>query len=202
MWGERDLDFNYLQGDIYEKLHLLSHDLGVGNITKEQYAKQEAKLKVVMPVRETIDDIKLSPNHTFVNDLKLGTVDGQEASLRSKFLTWLGTLPHQAFGGSSRWEVSGYVRNEIVTGSDKDRNELVRVRRKSNAESLFGKFLKEELSDEDRRTLEETYNRTYNFYHTPDYSKVPMFSEIYGTFKGKKFVLNDAQKEGIGRLVN
>jgi hypothetical protein len=40
------------------------------------------------------------------------------------------------------------VDNETVTGSDKERNALVRERRKAAANDLFQKFLREELSDE------------------------------------------------------
>lgn len=194
MNGKWYLDFNYLQGDIYEKLALAKSDL---SDNKEQYKKQKAKLEAVLPTPERIDDIKISPNHTFVSELKLG-----EDTLRSRFISWLGTVPHQAFGDSSNWEVRGYINNEIVNGSDKDRNELIRNRRRIMADSLFGKYLREELEDTDRRYVEEVYNRTYNFEHTPDYSKVPMFSNIYNSFKGNKFKLNEAQRNGIGRLVN
>ncbi len=199
MSGQWYLDFNYLQGDIYEKLAFAKSDL---SDNKTQYEKQRAKLEAVLPLPEKMDDIKISPNHTFVSELKMGEVDGEETTLRSRFLAWLQTLPHQAFGDSSNWEVREYVNNEIVRGTDKDRNELIRVRRKNMAESLFGKYLREELEDEDRRYVEDTYNRTYNFYHSPDYSKVPMFSSIYTSFGGNNFRLNEAQREGIGRLVN
>ncbi len=199
MSGKWYLDFNYLQGDIYEKLAFAKSDL---KDKQEQYEKQKAKLLSVLPAAEKIEDIKISPNHTFVSELKMGEVDGKETTLRSRFLAWLQTIPRQAFGDSSNWEVREYVNNEIVRGTDKDRNELVRVRRKNMAESLFGKYLREELEDEDRRYVEDVYNRTYNFYHSPDYSKVPMFSNIYASFKGNNLRLNNAQKEGVGRLVN
>src|SRR3990167_2591844 len=199
--GNWYLDFNYLQGDIYEKLDTLEKQQG--QISKEQYKAQKEKLEAVLPSRETLDDIKLSPNHTFVKDIVLGKdADDNDMTLRSNFLDWLGNLPRQAFGDSSNWEVRGYVNNEIVSGGDKDRNELTRVRRKIMAESLFAKYLKEDLDVDDRRLVEETYNKTYNFYHTPDYSKVPMFSEIYSSFHGGRLKLTEAQKEVIGRLVN
>ena len=210
MSGKWYIDFNYLQGDVYEKLTQLENDFPNGTQAdraqfkkdQAQYENQKTKLEAILPKLERIEDIKISPNHTFVSELELGEVDGEKATLRSKFISWLGTLPHQAFGDSSQWEVRGYVNNEIVNGSDKDRNELIRNRRRVMADSLFGKYLREELEDTDRRYVEDVYNRTYNFEHIPDYSKVPMFSNIYNSFKGKRFELNDAQKEGIGRLVN
>lgn len=195
--GEWYLDFNYFQGDIYEKLETLEKEKS--ELTKEKYQAQRAGLEAVLPKRETINDLKISPNHTFVAQMVLGE---ENDTLRSRFLAWIRELPSEAFGDSSQWEVRGFVNNEIVNGSDKDRNELIRVRRKRVAETLFEKYLRGELEADDRKVVEEEYNKTYNFYHTPDYSKVPMFSNIYENFNGKKLVLNSAQKEGIGRLVN
>jgi hypothetical protein len=43
-----------------------------------------------------------------------------------------------------------FVDNETVTGSDKERNALVRERRKAAANDLFYKFVREELSDDIR----------------------------------------------------
>lgn len=190
--GKWYLDFNYLQGDIYEKLDALKKD----DLPAGQKLAQKKKLENVLPKSETIKDIKLSPNHTFVKELKTG-----ENTMHSDFIAWIQELPRQAFGDSSNWEVRGYINNEIVNGNDKDRNELIRKRRKTVADALFKKYL-QELTPEIQQVFENNYNRTFNFYHTPDYSKVPMFSEIYASFKGKKLVLNTAQKEGIGRLVN
>jgi hypothetical protein len=44
--------------------------------------------------------------------------------------------------------VRSFVDNETVTGSDKERNALVRERRKAAANDLFYKFVREELSDD------------------------------------------------------
>ena len=196
--GKWYLDFNYLQGDIYEKLEQLKKDAQIfGKEVWFDSQEQRIRLQAVLPKSETVNDIKLSPNHTFVKELKTGF----EESMRSEFLAWLQELPRQAFGDSSNWEVRGYVDNDIVNGSDKDRNELIRKRRKTTADALFKKYL-QELDQDTQSLFEYAYNRTFNFYYTPDYSKVPMFSEIYANFKGKKLVLNTAQREGIGRLVN
>jgi outer membrane lipopolysaccharide assembly protein LptE/RlpB len=53
-------------------------------------------------------------------------------------------LSSEAFAGSSAWEVRSFVDNETVTGSDKERNALVRERRKA-ANDLFYKFVREEF---------------------------------------------------------
>lgn len=211
MGGKWYNDFNYAQGDIYEKLKQLEYDfpaMQFGKGTQQertqfekdqaQYAIQKAKLEAVKPKQESIENLKLSPNIGFVKDLKME----EEKTLQTLFLAWIRELPREAFGGSSSYEVRAYVYDEQVRGSDKDRNELERGRRKIAADNLFAKFLKEGLSDEQKAVVEEKYNETFNFYHTPDYKKVPMFSNVFSTFAGDEFSLRDVQKHGIGRLVN
>lgn len=198
MDGKYYLDFNYAQGDIYEKLKTLEHDYYARQaVSKPRYDAQKAKLEAVKPRPETIDDMRLTPNLDFVKEYVIG-----EEKLSEKFGTWLSTLPRTAFGDSSVWEVKEYMSNSQVRGTDKDFNEKVRVRRKRVADNLFAKFLKEGLEKEEQELFEEAYNSTYNFYHSPDYSKVPMFSEVYENFNGQQFTPNGAQKAGIGRLVN
>ena len=41
----------------------------------------------------------------------------------------------------------------------------------------------------------DEYNKTFNFYHSPDYSKVPMFSDIFKSV-GPKFFLNSTRYAG------
>ena len=227
MKGKWYLDFNYLQGDIYEKLDQLEKDSQVyGSEVSFDSMEQKQKLMSALPKQEKIEDIKISPNVGFAKDLSLDTgllerpkevvlkpgekeakvynprENKEDGTLRGHFLKWLNTLPNNTFGDSSRWEVRGYVTDEQVRGSDKDRNELIRVRRKIMADNLFGKFLREELNAEQKTMVEDAYNRTFNFFHTPDFSKVPMFSNVHGTFKGAPFVLYEAQRAGIGRIVN
>lgn len=120
-------------------------------------------------------------------------------NLADKFKDFVGTLSSEAFAGSSAWEVRSFVDNETVTGSDKERNALVRERRKAAANDLFYKFLREELSDELRQRFVKDFNRSYNNIHVPDYLKFPLFSKIHKNFKGRELKLTEVQKAGIGR---
>jgi hypothetical protein len=120
-------------------------------------------------------------------------------NLAEKFKDFVGDLPHEAFSGSSAWEVKAFVNNETVTGSDKERNALVRERRKSAANDLFYKFVREELSEDLKERLVKEFNRNYNHIHVPDYSKFPLFSNIYRNFKNEELKLTEVQKAGIGR---
>lgn len=166
---------------------------------KEQYEKQRRKLESVLPKRKGLNEITISPNTAFVKNLKIDT--GQETvSLKDMFIEFCRKLPYQAFGGSSSWEVTGYVNNEQVYGSDKERNQLVRERRKRVANDLFVKFLNEELPDKAKFQVVTAFNREYNSVYRPDYSQVPIFSSINKDFKGKPLKLTSVQLAGIGRM--
>lgn len=212
-------DFYYGEGNIYSKLEQLEIDfkdkLAVGG-TEDQYNKQLNLLLNVLPKPKTFDEIFISPNHEFVHQFALGQVEKErynyntksnevvvvDYNLAEKFKDFVGTLSSDAFQGSSAWEVRQFVDNETVTGSDKERNALVRDRRKAAANNLFQKFIREELSDDIRERFVKDFNRNYNNIHVPDYSKFPLFSKIYKNFKGQELRLTEVQKAGIGRLTS
>ena len=210
-------DFYYAEGNIYEKLDQLEKDFkedwGILGLEKKYYEKQKALLLNVLPKLKTLDEISINPNHEFVHQFKLGTIEKEqynhekretetvivEYNLAEKFKDFVSNLPSEAFAGSSSWEVRSFVDNETVTGSDKERNALIRERRKIAANDLFSKFIREELSDDLRDRFVKEFNRSYNHIHVPDYSKFPLFSKIYQNFKGTELSLTEVQKSGIGR---
>ena len=209
-------DFYYTEGNIYKKLEQLEIDFkdkfSIGG-TENQYEKQKALLESVLPTPKSLDEISISPNHEFVHQFGLGQIEKEtynhatkrpetvivDYNLAYKFKDFVSTLSSEAFAGSSSWEVRQFVDNETVTGSDKERNALVRERRKAAANDLFHKFLREELSDDLRERFIKEFNRNYNSIHVPDYSKFPLFSKIHLNFKGKELRLTEVQKSGIGR---
>ena len=209
-------DFYYAEGNIYKKLEQLELDFkdkfSVGG-TISQYEKQKTLLESVLPKPKSLDEIFISPNHEFVHQFGLGTIEKdrwnpntrqtesvtENYNLAEKFKDFVGTLSSEAFAGSSAWEVRSFVDNETVTGSDKERNALVRERRKAAANDLFYKFVREELSDDIRNRFVKEFNRNYNNIHVPNYSKFPLFSKIHQNFKGKELKLTEVQKAGIGR---
>lgn len=210
-------DFYYAEGNIYEKLDQLEKDFkedwGILGLEKKYYEKQKALLLNVLPKLKSLDEISINPNHEFVHQFKLGTVEKEqynhekreteivivEYNLAEKFKDFVSNLPSEAFAGSSSWEVRSFVDNETVTGSDKERNALIRERRKMAANDLFSKFIREELSDDLRERFVKEFNKNYNHIHVPDYSKFPLFSKIYQNFKGTELRLTEVQKSGIGR---
>lgn len=209
-------DFYYAEGNIYKKLEQLELDFkdkfSVGG-TISQYEKQKTLLESVLPKPKSLDEIFISPNHEFVHQFDLGQTEKEtynyatkrtetvivDYNLAEKFKNFVGTLTSEAFAGSSAWEVRSFVDNETVTGSDKERNALVRERRKAAANDLFYKFVREELTDDIRNRFVKEFNRNYNNIHVPNYSKFPLFSKIHQNFKGKELKLTEVQKAGIGR---
>ena len=210
-------DFYYAEGNIYEKLDQLEKDFkedwGIGGLEKKHYEKQKALLINVLPKLKTLEEISINPNHEFVHKFNLGQIEKEqynhekretemvvvEYNLAEKFKDFVNNLPSEAFAGSSSWEVRSFVDNETVTGSDKERNALIRERRKVAAKDLFSKFISEELSDDLRERFVKEFNKNYNHIHVPDYSKFPLFSKIYQNFKGTELRLTEVQKSGIGR---
>jgi len=210
-------DFYYAEGDIYEKLERLEYDFA-GRLDDEklktQYNKQKSLLQSVLPPKKQLEDIIVSPNHEFVHNFDLGKIEKEvynqymrryeteqvDYNLAEKFKDFVRKLPSQALEPSSSWEVREFVDNQTVTGSDKERNALIRERRKEVANNLFQKFLREELPDDLKERFVNEFNRKYNNLHIPDYSQFPLFSKINQNFKGKPLELTEVQKAGIGRL--
>ena len=78
-----------------------------------------------------------------------------------------------------------------------------RMARSETADKLFDKYLHEGLSEELGRQVEAEYNRRFNSYVIPDYSKLPLFVDGMSAFNGDdKFRLYDQQIKGISFLSN
>ena len=212
-------DFYYTEGNIYEKLEQLVKDFAKqemknGEYDKAQFQKQKALLESVLPPKKQLEDIIISPNHEFVHNFDLGKEEKEvynsymrrydmvkvDYNLADKFKDFVLKLPSQALEPSSSWEVIEFVDNQMVTGNDKERNALIRERRKEVANNLFQKFLREELPDDLKERFVNEFNRKYNNLHIPNYSQFPLFSKINQNFKGKPLELTEVQKAGIGRL--
>lgn len=189
--------FNYYQGKIYEKLDQL--ETFKEKLNPEQYKAQRQGLEKVLPTPKKLSEINLQPIADFVRDIKFD-VEGKETGILTLFRDYLHSLPHQAFGGSSSWEIDGYMQGSIVNSGDKIRNAEIRKRRREVGNRLFKRFIDESLNDTERKIIESKYNRTYNGYHRPDYTKVPLLGELNATFKGKALEVKEIQREGAAFL--
>lgn len=81
--------------------------------------------------------------------------------------------------------------------------DLKRQERSDTANRLFDRYLHEGLSEYDKKRLSAEYNRRFNSYVAPDYSKLPLFVDGMSAYKGdSKFKLYDQQIKGISFLCN
>ena len=81
--------------------------------------------------------------------------------------------------------------------------DLKRQARADIANKLFDRYLHEGLELETIPKLEEEYNRRFNSYVIPDYSKLPLFVDGMSAYKGdSKFKLYKQQLKGISFLCN
>ena len=81
--------------------------------------------------------------------------------------------------------------------------DLKRQTRSDTANRLFDRYLHEGLSESDKKRLSAEYNRRFNSYVAPDYSKLPLFVDGMSAYKGdSKFKLYDQQIKGISFLCN
>lgn len=204
--GELYNDFNYLQGDIYEKLDALEHE----NISKEQKDLQRKKLLSVLPKRKNLSEIKLTPTSDFVREFKLSAVDSENQTLEDKYVDYINSLSNSERNGVSSYDMRKYLYGERIVkhfnGSD-ERKEVARTeyltKLKKAVDKTFNDFLNTELSNEDKINLTEKWNRTFNGLYTPDYTKIPMIVKgLNSMFKGEKLKLQNVQVEGVNYLTN
>lgn len=78
-----------------------------------------------------------------------------------------------------------------------------RMARSETADKLFDKYLHEGLSEKLIQQVEDEYNRRFNSYVIPDYSRLPLFIDGMSREKdGEKFKLYEQQVKGISFLTN
>lgn len=190
----------YYQGNIYEKLDNL--ELMKDKISEAQYNIQKQGLLAVLPTPQSLAETSLQPIADFVREIKLDN----NMSLIDMFRNYMRRLPWEAYGSSSSWEVEGYLQGSVVNTGDKLQNIQVRKRRRDTGNSLFKRFLATELSEEQKKFIEDRYNRQFNAYYRPDYKQVPLLAEVNDTFNPKgesgkhPLTVKPIQKEGAAFL--
>ena len=215
--GDLYNDFNYLQGDIYEKLDALEKE----NISDAQKEIQRKKLMKVLPKPKELIDINLTPTSDFIREypVKGMVYDYQTNSdvegttyLDKKYLDWVRNLTNSEREGLSYWDIDSFVKGEKVrikyrgnpSKEEKDNQRAEYMTRLKNAvDKTFNDFLNSELTEEERKDLTDKWNRKFNKLYTPDYKKMPMIVKgLNSKFYGKDLKLQDVQVEGINYLTN
>ncbi|WP_438980294.1 Eco57I restriction-modification methylase domain-containing protein, partial [Polynucleobacter sp.] len=196
----------YVAGNIYEKLDQL--ESFKDSIFPGQYTRQKKALEAAIPATISVKEMTLQPNSRYVKEIQFTNEDGEQTSLREMFIKYVQKLPMQAFGSSSSWEIVGYVQGTVVNSGDKVRNVEIRKRRRELGKQLFKRFIIEELSDDQQKIIEKAFNRNFNGYYRPDYTKIPLVSKVFTTFNPKqkkvvdKLEVKPIQKEGAAFLAS
>lgn len=200
-------NFNYFQGNIYEKLDQLEKD--ILKIGPAQYQKQKAGLEKVLPKKATVENMLITPTSPFVRQTKIKykakySEEFEETMLSEAFEHFIDDIPYEMFNPSSRRDVLDFLDEKPVIGR-KDQPEYAQRKkagRREVANKLFSLFLKDGLDEEQKKAVEDAYNRLFNGYYRPSYAQVPLESRVYSIFKGNALKIKPVQYEGIGFLIN
>ncbi len=215
--GELYNDFNYMQGNIYEKLDALEKE----NISDKQKDLQRKKLESVLPKPKELKDIGLTPTSDFIreyvttemyHDPYTGIDQFKETSLDKKYMDYVYSLTNSERNGINSWDINKYVRGDRVdtryhgnpTKEEKanQRAEFL-TKLKNTVDKTFADFLNTEISDKVKKDLVDKWNRNFNGLYTPDYTKMPMIVKgLNSEFYGKKLKLQNVQVEGVNFLTN
>ncbi|GHV91206.1 hypothetical protein AGMMS50268_17090 [Spirochaetia bacterium] len=214
---------NYASGNIYDKLEQLEKDREA--LGEKNYQVNKSLLEAVRPEPKKADNISVSPISDFAKEYIVHYGENREENLRMAFFSWAklrwGNLaddsPISQFEipkSITFQDVVDYInqkslRSDKATARESGKETALmekaqkRDARRECAERLFNRFIREGMTDEQRKALEETWNKRYNATVNPDYSKIPILVEGMNTNKGKKvFTFLQPQVAGVSFLSN
>lgn len=222
-------DFNYLQGNIYEKLDALEYE----HISDEQKAIQKKKLESVLPEKKTVSEIMFNPTSDFIREYTLGTIEKEEwdyftrstkivktpDTLDRRYKEYVGHLTNAERNGVSSWDIQKFIQGDKIRidyryssyslskaekDSEKKRQQAEYMTRlKQTVDKTFNDFITSELTKEEKEELAEAWNRQFNNTYNPDYNKMPMIVKgLSAEFNGQKLALQNVQVEGVNFLTN
>lgn len=227
--GELYNDFNYLQGDIYEKLDSLKYE----HISDKQKEIQRKKLLSVLPEAKTIEQISFNPTSDFIRELVIGQKEVTEydwqtrsdktvkenITLDREYRNYVKELSNSERNGISVYDIEKYLQGAKIsieynyssytlTEAEKKKERNMKkaeymTKLKNVVDKTFNDFVRTELSDEYKNKLVDKWNRTFNAVYNPDYKEMPLLvRELNSEFYGKKLTLQDVQIEGVNFLTN
>lgn len=222
-------DFNYLQGDIYEKLE----DLENSEISEKQKEIQKKKLLSVLPEPKTVENIAFNPTSDFIREQSLGNIEEEvyDYSIRDykkvntpdtldrRYKKYIDHLTNSERNGVSTWDMKKFIDGDKIridyhyssyslTDAEKkaERNRQYAeymTKLKNTVDKTFNDFVKNELTKEEKQKLEDAWNRKFNATYNPDFKKMPMIVKgLNSEFYGKKLKLQNVQVEGVNFLTN
>lgn len=229
--GELYNDFNYLQGDIYEKFDALEHE----NISENQKEIQRKKLEKVLPKPKEVKQIQFNPTSDFIRELVMGQEEATEydyssgyrkerkvtrpVTLDKKYLQYVEHLTNSERDGVSTWDIRSFVNGNKIridyhyssyslskAEMEKERNmqkAAYLTKLKNTVDKTFNDFVQNELTKAEQKKLSDAWNRNFNSVYNPDYEQMPLLiKELNSEFYGKPLELQNVQIEGINFLTN
>lgn len=101
---------------------------------------------------------------------------------------------------TTEYNITEDKKKELKNQRKKEADEK-RMMRSETADKLFDRFIHSALDKEYQLLIEKEYNRKFNSYLQPDYSKLPLLVSGMSAYKGNKpFVLYEQQIKGIAFL--
>jgi len=223
--GERYTNIvNYASGNIRQKLDDLEELKQANRISDDDYTFKKSLLDEALPAQKDIGQFTVSPiadwtikyktkdNHDLINGFIAwafngGKVDKDYTLPLDSPITREEIPPACTFN-----DVMDYINKIPCRASTKDgSNTKERQRtkykrsegRRDAAEKLFNRYLQEGLSIEDQKDLVERWNKNFNSFVNPDYTKIPVFIDGMNEYMGtNKFTLTPQQIKGITFLTN
>lgn len=222
-------DFNYLQGNIYEKLD----ELGYENISEEQREIQKKKLLSVLPEAKKVEQISFNPTSDFIREYSLGDLEEDvydyairdykkvktPDTLDKRYKKYIEHLTNSERNGVSTWDIrkfidgdkiridyhySSYSLTDAEKKAERSRQQAEYMTKlKNTVDKTFNDFVKSELTQEEKEALSDAWNRKFNNTYNPDFNSMPMIVKgLNSEFNGNKLALQNVQVEGVNFLTN
>ena len=207
-------DFNYLQGNIYEKLEELKYE----NISEEQRERQKKKLLSVLPKEKEAKEIRFNPTSDFIQDFDIENAEEvrwgrKQSPLVKGFIDYVDAIPTVDWRDDFRpGNIRAYLNGEKIdfripfkSGTPEHTREKSKklAKLKDIVEKYFSNYVDKVLEKETKDRLVKEWNRTFNCIYNPDYTKMPLLVRgLNSKFKGRDLKLKETQIEGINFLAN
>lgn len=222
-------DFNYLQGNIYEKLDELKYE----NISEEQREIQKKKLLSVLPEAKKVEQISFNPTSDFIREYSLGDLEEEvynytirnykkvktPDTLDKRYKKYIEHLTNSERNGVSTWDIrkfidgdkiridyhySSYSLTDAEKKAERSRQQAEYMTKlKNTVDKTFNDFVKSELTKEEKEALSDAWNRKFNNTYNPDFKSMPMIVKgLNSEFNGNKLALQNVQVEGVNFLTN
>ncbi len=199
----------YYSGNIYDKIKALEkwiteHKKPVLP-SKAQAEKQIRKLKAILPPKLLLtgkenERLTISPISAFAKEFNI-IFEGAIGTIFEHFKVFLSALntSDMKLNVSPMQIVDYYLNNNRFPRDMFSKHEKAEIKRNGAIEAarLMSIFLGEVLWEEQRKSIEDHWNRLYNGFIDVNFDKIPVAFRCSKYFKTGELQIRDAQREGV-----